>query len=162
MTFHLFFFYYYYFFSEKIRYRQKIYMKCKALFSLKNEIKMLSAAVLFVWIVYDLVNTVKVTSSWSVNLLTFFPVRLCPLRDKPVLVHILLPVTDNAFLESAEGREWQQKWFHDHAITTKSVRAGIGIRNPWITTDSAMEPGCCCTFVISTLWNKYDKAGFEV
>ena len=35
-----------------------------------------------------------VITSWSLNLLTLHLDRLSPLNGKPVLVHILLPVTD--------------------------------------------------------------------
>ena len=51
---------------------------------------------LFVCLSYDLVNTVAVMLSWSVNLLIFFLRRLCPLSKQPVVLHTLSSVTDNS------------------------------------------------------------------
>ena len=64
--------------------------------------------------------------AWSVTLTTLFLGKPPWQFTSTLIVHILSPVTDNCFLESADEGEWQEKCFHDR-ISTKEC-AGHGDR----------------------------------
>ena len=69
--------------------------------------------ILFVLRFYGSVNPVESCRARSVYLTTRLLGRLSPLSGLPVLCIFFCQKLTNALLESAEGREWLQKTFHD-------------------------------------------------
>ena len=62
------------------------------------------------------VNPLESGGAWWVYLTTLFMYNLSPLKVNHYLsTCILLPETDKSLLESAEGREWLSKIFHDQS-----------------------------------------------
>ena len=63
--------------------------------------------------------------------LPLFLGRLSLLSSLPVFVHILLLETDKCLPESAEGREWPQKIFHDQFYERMLPHLGIEPTTSW-------------------------------
>ena len=95
---------------------------------------------LFVLRFYGPVNPMGSCQAWSVYLTTRLLGRLSPLSGLPVLCTFFRQKLTTALLESAEGREWPQKIFHDQSPRKNVADLGGGWTRDLLVSSRTAHP----------------------